>query len=286
MPHERKDSPMINLEELKINAFVAALRSAYRRNYRKVTPDHSGVIAWAGRLSLENIANTDALYHNVDHTIMVTLVGQEILKGKHLSEGGVSPDDWMNFILALLFHDIGYVRGVCKADRDGIYASGVDGGMVEVAANGTDAALTPFHVDRGKLFILERFGKRTLVDVDIEMVTNCIELTRAPIPEGEFYQDTSGYPGLARAADYIGQLGDPNYLRNLPALFYEFEEIHAGGKSLYGNPGEMRRDYAKFYWNVVARHIQGGIRYLKVTQEGKQWLANLYSHVFSVEHIG
>ena len=28
--------------------------------------------------ALENIANSDALYHNVEHTILVTIVGQEI----------------------------------------------------------------------------------------------------------------------------------------------------------------------------------------------------------------
>jgi len=32
---------------------------------------------------MENIANSDAPYHDMNHTIMVTLVGQEILRGKH-----------------------------------------------------------------------------------------------------------------------------------------------------------------------------------------------------------
>ena len=31
--------------------------------------------------------------------------------------------------------------------------------------------------------------------------------------------------GLARAADLIGHLGDPEYLHKIPALFYEFEEL-------------------------------------------------------------
>src|SRR5687767_7360813 len=44
-------------------------------------------------MALESIANSDALYHDVEHTIMVTLVGQEILKGKHLHAGGVTPRD-------------------------------------------------------------------------------------------------------------------------------------------------------------------------------------------------
>jgi hypothetical protein len=44
-------------------------------------------------MALETIANRDALYHNVEHTILVTLVGQEVLRGKHMREGGVSSED-------------------------------------------------------------------------------------------------------------------------------------------------------------------------------------------------
>ena len=44
-----------------------------------------------GHMALESIANSDALYHDVEHTIMVTLVGQEMLKGKHLREGRSDP---------------------------------------------------------------------------------------------------------------------------------------------------------------------------------------------------
>src|SRR5215469_12457381 len=50
-----------------------------------------------------------------------TLVGQEILRGKHISEGGVTPRDWLHFIISLLCHDIGYVRGVCRGDGNGQY---------------------------------------------------------------------------------------------------------------------------------------------------------------------
>jgi hypothetical protein len=46
----------------------------------------------------------------------------------------------------------------------------------------------------------------------------------------------------------------------------------------------MRRDYAKFYWEVVSPYIQDALAYLRVTQEGKQWVANLHSHVFDIEH--
>ena len=140
------------------------------------------------------------------------------------------------------------------------------------------------HVDRSKFFLRERFGKRLLVDIDVEIIASYVEMTRFPPPDDEFYRDTKNYGGLVRAADFIGQLGDPDYLRKLPALFYEFEEIGTNKKIGYKNPGDMRDNYAKFYWDMVHPYIQDALAYLSVTLEGKQWIANLHSHVFTVEH--
>ena len=108
---------MFNPTQVVIEGFVHELTGMYSRVYGVLEPDYPGIIAFIGRVAMENIANSDAPYHNAEHTMMVTLVGQEILRGKHIREGGVSPRDWLNFIISLLCHDIGYVRGVCLADR-------------------------------------------------------------------------------------------------------------------------------------------------------------------------
>ena len=75
-----------------------------------------------------------------------------------------------------------------------------------------------------------------------------------------------------------------NYLRKIPALFYEFEEIGANNTLGYKNPRELRDNYARFYWNVVVSYIQDALKYLRLTQEGKRWVASLHSHVFDIEH--
>jgi hypothetical protein len=46
----------------------------------------------------------------------------------------------------------------------------------------------------------------------------------------------------------------------------------------------MRVNDARFYWDGVRPYIQAALRYLCVTQEGKQWIANLHSHVFDIKH--
>ncbi|MBW4630482.1 MAG: metal-dependent phosphohydrolase [Iphinoe sp. HA4291-MV1] len=275
---------MFNATEILIDAFVAQIREGYRRTYGCFKNDYRDIIAWAGNMALENIANSDALYHNVEHSILVTLVGQEILRGKHIREGGVSSEDWLHFIISLVCHDIGYVKGVCRQDREDedLYATGKDGNMIPLPPGASDASLTPYHVDRAKLFIDERFGGHKLIDS--EVIKSNIELTRFPVPAAEDHQETNNFAGLVRAADLIGQLSDPRYLKKITSLFYEFEETGTNKVLGYQNPGDLRKNYAKFYWNVVYPYTKDGLRYLSLTQQGKQIIANLYSNVFVVEH--
>ena len=82
---------MFNPTELVIDSFVAHLRESYARIYTTQEPAYPGIIDFVGRAALENIANSDAPYHDVNHTIMVTLVGQEILTGKHMLEAASPP---------------------------------------------------------------------------------------------------------------------------------------------------------------------------------------------------
>ncbi len=273
---------MLNVTEILISAFVKELQEGYRRTYGSLKSDYAEIIAWAGTMALENIANSDALYHDVEHTILVTLVGQEILRGKHIREGGVSPEDWLHFTISLACHDIGYVRGVCRDDRDNLCATGLDDTMIALRPGSTDASLTPYHVDRGKLFIAERFSGHGLIDV--EMIQKHIELTRFPVPAAEDHQDTIGFPGLVRASDLIGQLSDLRYLRKIPALFYEFEETGVNKVLGYRDPGDLRRSYPQFYWKGVYPYIQDALRYLALTQQGQQIVASLYANVFMIEH--
>ncbi len=275
---------MFNATDIVIDAFVEKLQRDYRRNYGNLRSDYCEILAWAGRMALERIAATDAFYHTVEHTIMVTLVGQQILIGKHIREGGVSPSDWMHFVISLLCHDIGYVKGVCRDDRGDTCATGTADETVSFAAGATDAFLTPYHIDRGKRFVLERFGGHELIDA--EQIAKNIELTRFPTPEDTDVQNTADYRGLVRAADLIGQLADPNYLRKLPALYREFEETGMNEKLGYKSPADLRAGYPNFYWSVVYRYIKSGLGHLSATLEGRQWTANLYAHVFATEHEG
>jgi hypothetical protein len=277
---------MFNPTEIVVEAFVNELQLMYERNYGLLEPSYPGIIGFVGRLALENIANSDAAYHDVNHTIMVTLVGQEILRGRHISVGGITPRDWLHFIVSLLCHDIGYVRGICRGDCDGRYVINVAGDTVSVPDGATDAAMTPYHVARSKLFVRERFGKEAISQLDILAIEANIEHTRFPVPNDEQHSATDDFPGLLRAADLIGQLADINYLRKTSALFNEFRETGIAEVLKYQSASDLRAGYPQFFWQVVRPFIADALRYLRVTQEGKLWIANLYANVFSTEHKG
>ena len=275
---------MLNLQKVKEDYCIQQIKEAYHRTYSELEKDLGNIIAWTAHLALENIANSDALYHDMEHTIMVTLAGQAILEGKHLSEGGVTPRAWTHFIIALLCHDIGYVKGVCSGDNSYQLSTGIGKKTVELPQGSTDAQLAPYHIDRSKRFVLERFGSKVLDEsgglLDAELIASYIEMTRFPVPDDEAHKDTSGFPGLVRAADFIGQLADPNRMQKCTNLFYEFEELGLNQKLGYKTPGDLRACNAQFYWDVAKPYVQDALTYLKVTHEGKQWIANLQSNVF------
>jgi hypothetical protein len=274
---------MLNLQKVKTDYCKNQIIEAYRRTYSDMEKGIVNIIVWTAHLTLETIANSDALYHDVEHTIMVTMAGQSILEGKHLAEGGVEPRDWAHFMIALLCHDIGYVKGICADDKGYQLSTGIDKQTVNLPAGSTDALLAPYHIDRSKQFVLERFGKKMLPEsggmLDAERIAAYIEMTRFPVPDDDLHADTSGFAGLVRASDFIGQLADPNRMQKYTALFYEFEETGLNAKLGYKTPGDLRSCNIKFYWKSVFPYIQPAVSYLKHTQEGRQWISNLQANV-------
>lgn len=272
---------MLNPTKILSEALGDHLEQYYRAMFGPEEPTYPGKLNLAARTALEAIANSDALYHDVQHTMLVTLVGQEILRGKHL-KNMLYPDDWLHFTTALLLHDIGYVRGICKGDTINSYVIDEAGNCVTPPRGATDAFLAPYHVDRGKIFVRER-GK-SIPFIDEERISRAIELTRFPIPESSDHQETGTEAGLIRAADLIGQLADPRYLQKLSNLYHEFVETGTDKALGITSAADLADQYPRFYWNAVQPYIKDAVYYLEMTQEGKQWVANLHSNVFAIEH--
>src|SRR5436853_9604 len=194
-------SAMITVPELAADALGTFLASYMHRRYGASETRLVELVPSIARIAMECIGNSDALYHNVEHTMLVTLAGHDILRGR-----------------ALHAH----------------IAPAVEGSRFPSSM--------PAEVER----------------IDEEA-------------------------SLLRAADLIGQLGDPHYIRKANALYNEFEEAGLNRQLGYESPADIVHKYPQFYWNSVAPYIQSAIRYLNVTANGRQWIANLYSNVFRAE---
>ena len=251
----------------------------FRRIFGSAHDDDSERLGSAARATIECIARSDALYHNYEHTLQVTMVGRDILQGMMVSQR-IEPADYSHLIVACLLHDIGYVRGVLSGDTETEFVIDASGKKITLPRGASDAALTPYHVDRSKIFAFERLEK--VPNMDAARVAEAIEMTRFPVPQDP--QRASGLePKLVQAADFIGQLGDPLYSRKANALYCEFEEIGMNRQLGYSSPADIIEKYPGFFWNSVSVHLDDGIKYLNMTTSGRQWIANLHHHILCAE---
>jgi hypothetical protein len=243
---------------------------------------HQDVAERLGSLAqstLEFLGKSDALYHNVEHTLLVTLVGRDILRGRTLTHR-IEPSDYDHLIVACLLHDVGYVRGILKGDTDTDFVIDERGRTVTLPRGSSDAALAPYHVDRSKLFVFERLGKSPTINA--ARVASAIELTRFPVPAGA-EEGADLEAKLVQAADLIGQLGDPLYSRKANALYWEFEETGMNRQLGYETPADLIEKYPAFFWDSVSMHLTDAVKYLNATASGRQWIANLHNHLLCAE---
>ena len=268
---------MMTLPELATDALEEFLGSYMRRRFGSSQMHSLGIVPSAARLALECIGNSDALYHNIEHTLLVTLAGHDIFRGRALHHQ-MTADDYAHVIIACLTHDIGYVRGLFEDDDADGFVIDSTGRKVTLPRGSSDAGLMSYHVDRSKLYVMKRI--EGIPQLNRQRIADAIEGTRFPPRED---QECGEEAAIVRAADFIGQLGDPNYLRKANALYHEFEEVGMNRQLGYESPADIVDRYPQFYWNCVAPHIQTEIRYLNMTSSGRQWIATLYSNVFRAE---
>src|SRR4030095_8276050 len=92
------------------------------------------------RSTIECLARSDALYHNFEHTLQVTMVGRDILEGMRLSQR-IEPSDYSHLIVACLLHDIGYMRGVLSGDTETEFVVDESGEKITAPRRPSDGAL-------------------------------------------------------------------------------------------------------------------------------------------------
>src|SRR6266436_1565179 len=168
---------MITLPELAAQDLGSFLASDMKDRFGSSHPRLTELIPFAARIALDCIGNSDALYHNVEHTMLVTLAGHDIFKGRALLMPS-TPTDYSNFIVACLTHDIGYVRGILQGDDGDGFVVDRTGRKISLPRGSSDAALAPYHVERSKLFVLDRVA--AIEELDSARIARAIGFTRFP----------------------------------------------------------------------------------------------------------
>ncbi|MBW4709467.1 hypothetical protein KX928_16875 [Roseobacter sp. YSTF-M11] len=272
---------MFNPTATLASSFGDHLSDTFLQYFSGRDPEYAAYINGCAKMVLERLANSDALYHNAEHTIMVTLVGQQIMRGRLVTEA-IQPRDWLHYIVSLLVHDIGYLRDICEGDHDSEVVIDPSGKTITPPRGASDAYLAPYHVERGMMYARRRFAASALIDE--ERIARAIDYTRFPVPDEEYYHSTASEPALVRAADLIGQMADPFYHRKIGALYLEFEETGMAKQLGYKSAVDLMEKFPDFFWSQVQPLIGPALSHLEQTMEGKQWVAQLYNHIFQVDH--
>lgn len=272
---------MFRASDLVIDAFVKRLRTDYEEMFAAGRPEHVQTLETVARASLSRIARSNALYHNVDHTVLVTLAGEDMLRGRIIRDGDVSAQEWVQFVSALLCFAIGFVRDICPMDCGKICQIDERGTTIALTRGATDGALWPHFVERSKIFVRHRFANDPVLDAD--RMAAAIEYGRfPPLPDRNLETDT--YPGLLRAAHVIGAVADPGFMLKLKPLLQELQESGIAGQLGYRNVADLRLGYPKLFWEILYPRIVDAVELLRLTGSGRAWLANMHKHVLVEEH--
>jgi len=270
---------MFNPAQVLAAAFGDHLSETYLQAFPEQKAQYADFLNHVARETLEHIGASDAPYHNSEHTMIVTLVGQQIIHGKHKTSR-MHPEDWLHYILALLLHDIGFTRGVCDGDTSNEVVINDAGDLVCPPRGATDAYLAPYHVDRGRIYARQRFAGSDFIDP--ERIAQAIEYTRFPVPDDPAYADCESEPALVRAADLIGQIADPHYLRKISDLYQEFLETGIAQKLGYRSPRDLVEQFPSFFHQQVEPLIGPALEHLRQTPDGKELILQLFNRVSQV----
>jgi hypothetical protein len=96
---------MITVPELAADALGKFLANYMRRRFGSSQSHLIEMVPSIARIAIECIGNSDALYHNVEHTMLVTLAGHDILRGRALHIH-MPAEDYAHAIIACLTHDM------------------------------------------------------------------------------------------------------------------------------------------------------------------------------------
>ena len=161
------------------------------------------------------------------------------------------------------------------------YVVDATGRKISLPRGASDAALAPYHVERSKLFVMDRLAG--VEELDAERIVRAIGFTQFPyrrLTMGTISRRMARFCGLR-----ILSVSSAIPIICESPMRYSMSSRRPGStnNSAMSSRRTSSTNIPQFYWNSVFPHTQEGIRYLNVTSSGRQWIAGLYSNVFRAE---
>ncbi|MEO7300414.1 MAG: HD domain-containing protein [Verrucomicrobiota bacterium] len=190
----------------------------------------------------------DARYHNLEHTLQVTLCMARLLRGRHFAGAtpGLSQRIFELGILAILLHDTGYLKK--RGDNEG-----------------TGAKYTLVHVERSAEFAGEMLREQKFSASEIQAIKNMIRCTgvNVKLDSIPFQNEEERIAGFALGTgDLLGQMAARDYIRKLPILYLEFAEASQFNKGeidaeeMFSSAEDLMQKTPAFWEKFVKRKIE------------------------------
>lgn len=272
---------MFRPADIVTEALLDRLGHAFTEMFPGAPPQERHALLRAARVGLTFSSLTDAVYHNLDHTVQVVCVGLDMLRGKVVRDGNVRSIEAVHFLASLCLFSVGFNRRLLAGD-DGSCCVVADGASITLPPGATDAYLWPHYADRGMLFARRHFHGDPVLDG--EMLAAILDYARFPPPLDRL-PETDSYPGLLRAAHLIGAVADPYFFHKLKPLTLEMEESGILGLLGFKDVVEFRANYTELFWTTLAPVIRDGAALLEYTTPGRLWLSSMRSHLLREEHV-
>ncbi|MEM9102428.1 MAG: hypothetical protein AAGB12_08890 [Pseudomonadota bacterium] len=271
---------MFRPSDIIIAKFTDLLVNEYEFHFGE-NPQHTLLLKKVSRMTLSQVALSDALYHNLDHAVNVSQVGKDLLRGYIFSENGMREEDWLAFMSALLVLFVGFVKGSVNGDTREKIIIDQQGNAIEPPRGSTDGYLWPYHINRTRLYVQQKLSHLPIIDW--ELVNLLVDYGRFP-PDTSVTLEPGSIHDLFRASFLIGAVADPNFRIKIRRLMLEIEESRALVFLHFPHLKAFKQGYPKYYWKVIAPLIKDASRYLNYCAEGMSWLANMNSHLLVEEH--
>ncbi len=210
---------------LNADSVAAPLRSVYE----------DIVLLFNGEYPGYRASNTK--YHNLEHTIMVTLATARLIHG--CAKGGFrfEPEGILLGIIAGLYHDSGLIQK--EHDR-----------------KGTGAKYTIGHEKRSVDFMKKNLAQKNFSKTQMKDCEHLIKCTNLAIAVRDIpfrSQEIETLGKIVGSADLLGQMADRHYLEKLILLFKEFQEA---GIPDFDSEEQLLEKTEGFYKNVARKRLR------------------------------